>query len=218
MQSGGSLKWPHLESHKGITWELKPKDRCCSSTASMHGSTVTQLTAQKHDQADGRCSVHRVGSAVVTWEATAIRKGRNVRSLGVLAPWGRRSVGRFALAELPDSGAELCNSCFEHISLQLKKSPWMRGSFLCLREYPVYGCFCVGKGLYSERLRQWKQKSGYWKPHPLITLHHSQLPSIAFYSHAWWCVLVVLTLHIVLTLFWKKKFFLSLSHYWKTGK
>lgn len=60
------MKWPHPESHNDVTWELDPKERCCSSTTSVHGSRVTQVTAWKHGQADGRCSVRRASSAVTT--------------------------------------------------------------------------------------------------------------------------------------------------------
>lgn len=189
MLSGGSLKWPHPKSQKGFTWELKPKERCHSSTASVHGSMVTQVTAQKHsdDKADWRCSVHRMGSAVPMWEATAICRGRSVRSLGVLVPWEGSSVGRFALAELPDSRAELSNGCFEHISSQLKKSPWMKGSFLCLCGYPAYGCFCVEKDCTqrgSGSTEKWLLKATSQMA-PQLTAQHCLLqPSLMVYFNS----------------------------------
>lgn len=137
---------------KGFTWELKPKERCHSSTVAVRGSTVTQLRSIAMPRLMG--VVLSIGWAVLSLREQQLWfAGAEVR--GLSEPWGKRNAGRFALAELPDSRA-MQRLFWAHL-IATGESTLNEGFF----SMPVWvSCLWLllcRKGLYTERLRQYRK-------------------------------------------------------------
>lgn len=111
------------------------------------------------------------------WEAAAICRGRGVRSLGVLVPWEGGVWQILLLLSFQIAGRTMRQLLWAHLAA-VEEITLDEGFFSMPVCVSCIRLLLSRKGLYSARLRQQKQKNNYWKPHPLITLHHSKLPSI----------------------------------------